>query len=260
MHDGAIHTVWKSDPELGIHLALRSDMRQGEHENGPEDLLPARPTWRRIGVALLLVAAAALLVLSDTLHTTLMGLIAVTERAIAVHPLAGAACFVAFAALSGAVAFLSSAVLVPVAVNAWGPAVAALLLWTGWVVGGAGTYALGRYLGRAIAGRVAPRGLARYERVITRDAPFGLVALFQLAAPSELPGYFLGAVRYSFPRYIAVVAAGELPYAVGTVILGDSFLERRVLPFVLLGALAVALSVWAYARLRRRLVGGTGTQ
>lgn len=208
---------------------------------------------------LVLVGMAALLVLSDTLHAALMGLLGLTERAIAVHPLAGAACFVAFAALSGALAFFSSAILVPVAVHAWGPAVAVLLLWLGWIVGGVGTYAFGRYLGRPIAGHVAPRGLARYERVITRDAPFGLVALFQLAAPSELPGYFLGVVRYSFPRYIAVVAAGELPYAIGTVILGDSFLERRVLPFVLLGALAVALSAWTYARLRRRLVGAPAT-
>jgi uncharacterized membrane protein YdjX (TVP38/TMEM64 family) len=233
-------------------------MRHDTNEQAPRDPLRRGPTWRRILVALLLVGGAALVVLSDTLHGALMGLLVITERAIAVSPVAGALLFVAFAALSGMLAFFSSAVVVPVAVHAWGPIVAALLLWAGWILGGAGTYALGRFLGRPLAGRLAPRGLARYERVVTRDAPFALVALFQLAAPSEVPGYFLGVLRYSFPRYIAVVALGELPYAVGTVILGDSFIERRLLPFLLLGALALASSAWAYARLRRRVEANTG--
>jgi uncharacterized membrane protein YdjX (TVP38/TMEM64 family) len=237
--------------------AAGNHVRHGA-EQDPGDPLRGGPTWRRVLLALLLAGAAAVLVLSDTLHAALMGLLVVTERAIASSPVAGAACFVAFSALSGMIAFVSSAVVVPVAVHAWGPIGATLLLWAGWILGGACTFALGRFLGRPLAGRLAPRWLARYERVVTRDAPFGLVALFQLAAPSEVPGYFLGVVRYSFPRYIAVVALGELPYAVGTVILGDSFLERRLLPFLLLGALAVATSAWAYARLRRRLGGDTG--
>lgn len=220
------------------------------------------PLWRRVLVLGLLVGLVALAVTSDVLHGTLMGLLALTERAIAASPVAGAVCFVGFAALSGVLAFFSSAVVVPVAVHAWGPAPAALLLWLGWVLGGATTYAIGRYLGRPLVARLARRGLSRYERVITRDAPFGLVVLFQLAAPSELPGYLLGLVRYSFPRYLAVVAAAELPYAIGTVVLGDSFLERRLLPFILLGVLALGLSAWAYARLRRQLhlrpAGATG--
>lgn len=233
-------------------------MRHDTTEPAPGDPLRRGPIWRRVLVALLLVGMVALVVQSDTLHGALMRLLVLTEHAIAVSPVAGALLFVVFAALSGMLAFFSSAVVVPVAVHAWGPLVAALLLWIGWILGGACTYALGRFLARPLAGRMAPRGLARYERVVTRDAPFGLVALFQLAAPSEVPGYFLGVVRYSFLRYIAVVALGELPYAVGTVILGDSFLERRLLPFLLLGALAVAVSAWAYARLRRRIGANAG--
>jgi len=219
-----------------------------------DERLGHAPLWWRVLILGLLVGLVALVVTSDVLHGALMNLLALTERAIAANPVAGGFCFVGFAALSGAVAFFSSAVVVPVAVHAWGPVPTVLLLWIGWILGGAATYALGRYLGRPLVARVARGGLARYERVITRDTPFGLVALFQLAAPSEVPGYLLGLVRYSFPRYLVVVAAGELPYAIGTVILGDSFLERRLLPFLLLGALAVSLSAWAYARLRRQLV------
>jgi uncharacterized membrane protein YdjX (TVP38/TMEM64 family) len=190
---------------------------------------------------------------SDAAYDLLMGLLAVTQRVIAANPLAGAALFMLFAALSGMLAFFSSAVIVPVAVNAWGPARSAALLWIGWILGGACAYAIGRVLGRPMVNRLARDKLARYEQKIGREAPFGLVVLFQLALPSEVPGYVLGLVRYSFLRYIIVVALGELPYAIGTVILGDSFLNRRVLPFIGLAALAAIFSTWAYSRLHRRL-------
>ncbi len=190
---------------------------------------------------------------SDAAYDLLMRLLAVTERVIAANPLAGAALFTLFAALSGMLAFFSSAVIVPVAVNAWGPTRSAALLWIGWVLGGACAYAIGRVLGRPMVNRLARDKLARYEQKIGREAPFGLVVLFQLALPSEVPGYILGLVRYSFLRYIIVVALGELPYAIGTVILGDSFLNRRVLPFIGLAALAALFSTWAYSRLHQRL-------
>lgn len=208
---------------------------------------------RRVLIVLALCGAIALVVGSDALHGPFARLLELTERMIAASPIAGAALFVLFAALAGMLAFFSSAMIVPVAVYAFGPVTSALLLWVGWILGGALTYALGRWLGRPIARRLASRGLGRYEQKIGRDAPFGLVALFQLAMPSEVPGYVLGLVRYSFPRYIAVVAAGELPYAVGTVLLGESFIERRVLPFVVLGVAGALFSAWAYARLNRRM-------
>lgn len=209
--------------------------------------------WPRIAAAVLLIGAAVAVVATDALHAPLMRMLALTERTIAANPLLGAVLFVLFAALSGLLAFFSSAVVVPVAVHAWGMPRSAALLWFGWLLGGACTYAIGRWLGRPLAGLVAPEKLARYERKITREAPFGLVVLFQMATPSEVPGYLLGTLRYSFLRYIAVVAVGELPYAIGTVYLGESFLERRVLPFVILGLVAAIVGGWAYSRLHRRL-------
>jgi uncharacterized membrane protein YdjX (TVP38/TMEM64 family) len=208
---------------------------------------------RRVLIVLALCGVIAIIAASDTLHAPLDRLLALTEHMIAANPNAGAVLFVLFAALSGMLAFFSSAVVVPVAVYAFGPIHSALLLWLGWILGGAMTYALGRWLGRPIARRLATKGLGRYEQRFRRDAPFGLVALFQLAMPSEVPGYVLGLVRYSFLRYIVVVAAGELPYAIGTVLLGESFIERKVLPFVVLGVGAALFSAWAYARLHRQM-------
>ncbi len=209
--------------------------------------------WRRIAVLVVACGLIAAVASSDALYTQLMRLLAVTERAIEANPVAGAALFVLFAALSGMVAFFSSAVLVPVAVHAWGPTRSAALLWLGWILGGAFAYLIGRVVGRPVVDRIARDKLARYEQKIGRETPLGLVVLFQLAMPSEVPGYFLGLVRYRFYRYILVVAIGELPYAIGTVLLGDSILKRQVLPFIALTAVAMLFSAWAYARLHRRI-------
>lgn len=219
---------------------------------------PSPPThahvWRRAALILLLCAAIAVVATLDVVHAPITRLLAYTEHAVAARPIAGAVLFVLFAGLSGMVAFFSSAVIVPVAVYAWGPTRCALLLWLGWILGGALTYAAGRFLGRPVVGALAPKELvARYERRLGRDTPFVLVMLFQLAMPSEVPGYILGLARYSFLRYLAVVIVGELPFAFGTVWLGESFIRREVAPVMLLGAAAAAFSATAYVLLHRRI-------
>lgn len=51
-------------------------------------------------------------------------------------------------------AFVSSIVLIPVAVHVWGPIACAGLLWIGWFLGGVAAYAVGRYFGRPIVERL----------------------------------------------------------------------------------------------------------
>lgn len=220
----------------------------------PDPAQPGPPAWRRGLGVLALAVLVAVIAASDALHDPLARLLALTEGMIHDSPRLGPVLFVLFAALSGILAFFSSAVIVPIAVHAWGPARCVVLLWLGWLLGGAVTYLIGRTLGRPVVRRLASAELlARYEQKLGQDAPFGLVALFQLAMPSEVPGYVLGLVRYSFVRYIVVVAGGELLWAAGTVLLGDSLIERRVAPALAIGAAAALLSAIAYARLHRRL-------
>ena len=71
-------------------------------------------------------------VTTDALHAPLVRMLELTERVLAANPLLGAALFVLFAALSGVLAFFSSAVLVPVAVYTWGLPRSAALLWLGF--------------------------------------------------------------------------------------------------------------------------------
>jgi uncharacterized membrane protein YdjX (TVP38/TMEM64 family) len=94
-----------------------------------------------------------------------------------------------------------------------------------------------------------------YESRISRHASFGLVLLFQLAMPSEVPGYLLGLARYNFWKYLSALALAELPYAVATIYLGSSFLERRLYLLVAIGLAVAAFSGWALYTLHRRMRG-----
>jgi uncharacterized membrane protein YdjX (TVP38/TMEM64 family) len=198
-------------------------------------------------------AAAALVASSGVLHSELIRVLAVADAMIARHPAAGALLFVALAAISATLAFFSSAVIVPVAVYAWGETTSALLLWLGWMIGGAAAYGIGRLLGRpVVAALTSAAALSRFEQRISRRASPGAVLLLQLALPSEVPGYVLGLAHYGLARYLAVLAVAELPYAVGTVFLGAAFLERRTPVVLALGGAALLVGAVALAINRRR--------
>jgi uncharacterized membrane protein YdjX (TVP38/TMEM64 family) len=199
-------------------------------------------------VVLLVVGGLALLAASDPVHTAILGLLDVTRVVIQAHPVLGVVAFVGLAALSAVLAFFSSAVLVPVAIHAWGAPVTALLLWVGWLLGGLGAYLLAAWFGRPALHWVAPgESFVRYEAMIRRHGTFGFLLLFQLALPSEIPGYVLGLARAPLPRYLAALALAEVPYAVGTILLGASFLERRYGLLLVLGLLS-AVGIVSVAR------------
>lgn len=209
---------------------------------------------RRLAALAVLIVAAGLVVASDTLHGRLAEAVAWGEALIARAPMAGMATFVLLSALSAMFAFFSSGLLSPVAIAAWGTPGTLGLLWLGWLLGGAVTYAVGRVLGRSAAGLfVDDATLALWESRVTSRAHVTHVLLFQLAMPSEILGYVLGLVRYSFRTYMAVLAVTEIPYALAVVYLGESFLAGNATTFVLIGGAALALSAGVYYLVRRVL-------
>lgn len=212
------------------------------------------PLTTRAIVSALLIVALVVLASSQGVHDTLLAAFAASDRLIAQHAVAGATVFVLLAALSAMMAFFSSAVLVPPAVHAWGPVLTALLLWLGWILGGVIAYTLARLLGRPVVERLASaKALAQLDTRLTERTPFGVVLLIQLAFPSEIPGYLLGLVRYPPSRYLSALAIAELPYAVGTVLLGEGFVERRIGMLAALGVTAVVAALVLSLVLRRRL-------
>lgn len=220
----------------------------------PDEAPTGRP---RVGRALVLVvvcAVAAVALSSDRLHALLLEALALVEPIIAAHPRLGAAVFVLASAAAAMLAFFSSAVLVPVAVLTWDRWFTILLLWLGWLLGGMVAYGAGRLLRRPlIQTRATSRLLAFYQQRIAADVGLPMVLLIQFALPSELPGYLFGLLRVRFRTYLVALALVELPFAVGTVLVGESILQQQGGWLLALGAAGAAILLIAAQLLRHRL-------
>ncbi len=209
---------------------------------------PAPKLWapRRAVILVAVLAGAAVILAVQPLHSWLIGQFAGAEAIIRQHGTWSMVLFVGLAALSAMIAFVSSSVLIPMAVYAWGPWTCAGLLWTGWFLGGLTAYAIGRFLGRPLVGRlVRPETVERQERWARSRRSLAAIVLLQLAVPTDLAGYIFGVIRCPFVPFILALGLAEIPYAVGAVFLGLSFVERRVGPLVLLGLAGILLSVAA---------------
>jgi uncharacterized membrane protein YdjX (TVP38/TMEM64 family) len=209
--------------------------------------------WRRAVLLALFALTLAAITASGQLHAALLALITASKDVIADYPVWDAFLFVLLAAASAMLAFLSIAPLVPVAVLAWGAPISVVLLWLGWILGGAVAYVIARYLGRSVVGWLTTAALLhRVERLVHPGIPFHFILLFQLALPSEIPGYVLGLARYPFAKFLAALALAELPYTVATVYLGVGFVTASAGMVLVVGLAVALLSVGALYLFRRR--------
>lgn len=216
---------------------------------------------RRVLIMAAALAGLLLIAASASLHGVVERAFEAVGGLLGRHPVAGALAFTGLAAMSAMLAFFSSAVVVPVGVQHWGGLLTGVLLWLGWLIGGAISYAIGRFFGARVMGLlVSPARIRYYQDRVGQLASFGTLFLFQSAVPSEVPGYVLGTVRGPFLKYLAVQALAELPYAVGAVLLGEGFLRRQYSLMVVLGLLGIGAFTWAAARLHRRIGGGPSVQ
>jgi uncharacterized membrane protein YdjX (TVP38/TMEM64 family) len=221
-------------------------VQSAEHGEPSQRLL--REHRARALVLLLLVAAAVAAAASEPAHRLTDAVTGWVREVLGSHAVAGAVVFVLLSAASAMVVFFSASVITPVAVSLLGPGVTLLLLWLGWVLGGVTAYAIGRFLGHRVAGWfVSAERLREYEARARRLVTFPHVLLFQLAVPSEIPGYVLGLAGCRFRPFLLGVALAELPFAVGAVYLGESFLRRN---YVALAALGIAGVAWSWFAVR----------
>ena len=180
--------------------------------------MPSVLAGRHRAPALAILVGIGLLLMLAPVHAWLLSLFDAAEVLIRQRATWGMVAFVVLAALSAMVAFLSSVVLMPVALNIWGPAVCFALLWTGWFLGGLAGYGIGRFLGRpAVEILVRPGTLARYEGWAASGKSLFPMLMLQLAIPSDLASYLFGLVRCRFIVFAAALALAEVPYALGAV-------------------------------------------
>ena len=207
---------------------------------------------RRLALVVAALLLAGLAASSGGLHQRIVHLVKLGDPIITQHPISGAFLFVGLAALSAILVFFSSVVLVPFGVHVWGEAVCFLLLWIGWFLGGTLSYAIGRLLGWPIVRWVLSRDIAaEYEARIPASRPFLAVLLAQLALPSEGVGYICGLLKVRPLTYLGALALAEVPYALGTVLLGAAFFERQY-PLLIAVALAGLLLLGVFSWRQRR--------
>jgi len=206
---------------------------------------------RRLPLLIIGVAVAALLAYSEEIHQQVVRAIALAEPVIRDLPVLGAVLFVVLAALSAMLVFVSGLLLVPIGIQAWGPAGTFLLLWAGWFLGGVITYSIGRHFGRPVVLRMlSEEKMARYENRVPAASSFVAATLTQLVLPSDISGYFFGLLGYRARIYLGSLALAELPYAFATVYLGNAFVERQYV--LLLVAASLGLVLFAFLWLRGR--------
>lgn len=206
-----------------------------------------RPLLTRAVLLVALVAGLIALGRSDTLHRELLDVLEAAKGVMAAYPLLGPLAFILLSALSALLAAVSSTVLIPAAIYAWGAPLTMLMLWVGWSLGGLLSYTIARTFGRRVLRwMVSERTLARYQHLLDKRPRFLSVLLLQLTLPSEIPGHLLGLARYPLSRYLAALMLAELPYAIGAVLLGVGFVERDTATLVavcLVGAVALLVLV-----------------
>lgn len=206
----------------------------------------------RILVLVLLGGALMALGLSSSVHEALIGVLEASREVIAAHPVAGPIIFLVLAAVSAFMSFMSSVVLIPAAVYAWGPVPTMVLLWIGWTLGGAIAHSLAYYFGRPLLRWLAPpESVERYERLLRQHTSFTEILLFQMALPSELVGYGLGLARCPLGRYLAALAVAQVPYAAGTVLLSIGFVQRDIRTIIGVTSIGI-IAMLGITRLMRR--------
>lgn len=199
-----------------------------------------------------LIIVAGLIAASDTLHDKTEAIIYWTEGMISQAPLLGMLVFVLLAMLSAMVAFFSSALLAPVAVYAWGKAGCLALLWCGWLLGGIVSFCIGRFFGRSVVSMIIGEDkIANWETQVSERTRFIHILFFQAVVPSEIPGYVLGILRYRFLFYLAALGITEIPYAIVTVYLGESFLKGEGMVFMMVGIGVMVLAAFMFQIYRR---------
>ncbi len=200
----------------------------------------------------MLIIIAGLIAATETLLDKSHEIIVLVESVIAGYPVLGKVLFVLLALASAMLAFFSSSILTPIGIYAWGTVETFILLWIGWLLGGMASFRVGRYLGRSVVSVLLGESrLSSWEKEVGRHTKFIHILLFQAAVPSEIPGYVLGILRCRFALYLAALAIIELPYALGAVLLGESFLKGESLLFIAIGAGTILLSVIAFQVQRR---------
>ncbi|MHB1187240.1 VTT domain-containing protein [Thiobacillus sp.] len=207
-------------------------------------------TFRLFAFLILFIASLALLTYG--LRVELFAGVVWISETIREAPVWGAIIFFFASACSVLFLFLSSVLLVPSAILAWGKWVTFLILSMGWLCGWMATYAIGRiFYDRAFVEKKLSDQHIKNSIFLSGKLPFSFVLIVVSSLPAEIVGYALGAVRYPFRSFFLALALVEIPFAFLIVFIGESFFIENVGLFIGLMVLLLGIFVWEVRNARR---------
>ena len=213
---------------------------------------------RYIASALIIIVIATLFFLSPELQKIFFDLTLSLQKYAVHNNLLASAIFVALATVSALLSPFSSVPFIPIAVTIWGETTTIALLLLGWILGGIGAYAIGRYAARPILDRFVKSETAhRYADQIKEQVTFAWVLLFRLALPAEILGYTLGIIRYHFGKYLLATFIAEMLFAFGATRASIALISLDIVAFsewtvVTLGALFALYYLFITSRRKRQ--------
>lgn len=214
--------------------------------------LPPRDLKALRAFALLVLLVASVALASYGLRHEIVDAVVWTGETIREAPVWGAVVFFFASASSVLLLFISSVLLVPSAILAWGKWPTFLILAAGWVCGWVATYAIGRFFrDRAFVERTLGTQPIARSVFISGKLPFSLVLIVISSLPAEFVGYALGALRYPFRSFLLALALVEIPFAFLIVFIGESFFFDNVGLLGGLLLLLLAVLLWELKNARR---------
>lgn len=214
--------------------------------------LPPRDLKALRAFALLFLLVASVALASYGLRHEIVEAVVWTGETIREAPVWGAVVFFFASASSVLLLFISSVLLVPSAILAWGKWPTFLILAAGWVCGWVATYAIGRFFrDRAFVERTLGTQHIARSIFVSGKLPFSLVLIVISSLPAEFVGYALGALRYPFRSFLLALALVEIPFAFLIVFIGESFFFDNVGLLGGLLLLLLAILLWELNNARR---------
>lgn len=207
--------------------------------------------WKLVGMVVGVFLTLAALQWIPPVREAMQTAVEWGEGVMSDRPVLGAIVFFLFSMASPMMAFVSSALLVPAASEAWGKPLTFVLLWGGWVCGVSLAYWIAR-LALPLIKRVVGAKLDDYRDLVSRRVSFLHAFVVCVAVPSELPAYLFGAVRYPYLKFVLAAGTAEGLYALGMVIAGDRLLAGDAKVYMPIAGLMLAMIVGGALYVRHR--------
>lgn len=212
--------------------------------------LGSSATFRSFAFLFLCIAALALITYG--LRDELLAMVVWVGETIREAPVLGALIFFFASACSVLFLFLSSVLLVPSAVLAWGKWLTFLLLSLGWLFGWIAAYAIGRFFrDRMFVEKTLSKQHFKNSSFLSGELPFTFVLIVICSLPAEITGYALGAVRYPFRYFLLALALVEIPFAYLIVFIGEAFFRENAGLLIGLLAILFGILIWEVRTARR---------